>query len=327
MHLAVILVAAAVAAKPAPYKSAFGPHKVTIESVTWNDAAREKREVPAKIYWPDVAACPCPVVVFSPGLGGSNEHYVYVGSHWASHGYVVAVLTHRGSDTVAVKAAWKTSDGWPRERVKKSLATVIADSDARKARPKDVSFALDQLAARNESDAAWKGKLDLAHVGVAGHSYGAWTTMVTMGAGTAGGEDFRDARFVAGVAMSPQGMTGWSAFDEKSWAAVTSPMLYLTGTKDDLGDQPAKGRRGPFDHSTAKDQYLVIIDDAAHLAFSDNDSLLFGGTRDKRHHGWILQETTAFWDATLRGDATAKAWLDGESLESVTGGEAKVEHR
>lgn len=168
--------------------------------------------------------------------------------------------------------------------------------------------------------------LVLAHAGVAGHSYGAWTTVVTMG-GRAASDDFRDERFVAGIAMSPQGTNGWAGFGAKTWETITSPMLYLTGTEDDLGDQSAKGRRDAFDHGAAPNQHLVIIDGAAHLAFSDNDSALVKGSRDKRHHGWILQETTAFWDAFLRKDASAKAWLDAESLESVTGGEAKVEHR
>jgi len=31
----------------------------------------------------------------------------------------------------------------------------------------------------------------------------------------------------------------------------------------------------------------------------------------------ILALSTAFWDAYLRGDAAAKAWLDGEGTHSV----------
>lgn len=306
-------------AAAAPYKADPGPHAVTVQDVTWKDAARGDREIPAKLYLPDAAACPCPAIVFSPGLGGSRDGYVFAGKHWASHGYVVSVITHRGSDTDAVKKAWKDDDHWsPKKRGKAALETVLADADARKARPKDVSFALDQLLALTER------KVDAARAGVGGHSYGAWTTMVTMGAKAQ--DDFRDPRFVAGIAMSPQGSSGWAKFDTKSWAGLTSPMLYMSGTKDDFGGQTAVSRRAAYDAQTAKDQRFVMIDGAAHFAFSDNDGM-FGRDRDPRHHGWILQETTAFWDAYLRGDATAKAWLDAESLESVTKNAAKIDRR
>lgn len=308
------------AASGTPYKADPGPHAVTTRDVSWTDPARDGREVPARLHLPAADACPCPAIVFSPGLGGSHEHYGYAGRHWASHGYVVAVVTHRGSDTVAVKKAFRDAEGWlPAKRVKNAMNAVISDKDARTARPRDVSFALDQLAALTERT------VDATKAGVAGHSYGAWTTTVTMGARAV--EDFRDARFLAGIAMSPQGTSGWAGFDKKTWEPVTSPMLYLTGTKDDLADQTAKGRRAAFENGTAKNQYLVVIDEAAHLAFSDSDARLSGGTRDPRHHGWILQETTAFWDAFLRGDAAAKAWLDAETLEALTKNEAKIEHR
>jgi predicted dienelactone hydrolase len=304
-----------------PYKADPGPHAVTVQDVSWKDAARADREVPARLYLPDAAACPCPAIVFSPGLGGSREHYVYLGKHWASHGYVVAVVTHRGSDTAALRKAWKEDGHWgPARRVKGALATVLADEEARKARPKDVSFALDRLIALEDRT------VDAARAGIGGHSYGAWTTMVTMGAKTAS-DDFRDARFLAGIAMSPQGSSGWAKFDAESWSGLTSPMLYMTGTKDDFGGQTPKSRRGAFDGQTAKDQYFLMIDGAAHFAFSDNESLLVRGERDKRHHGWILQESTAFWDAYLRGDAAAKAWLEAETLESVTGNAAKIDRR
>jgi len=39
--------------------------------------------------------------------------------------------------------------------------------------------------------------------------------------------------------------------------------------------------------------------------------------RNPNHHRAILALSTAFWDAYLRGDAAARAWLDGDGPRSV----------
>jgi hypothetical protein len=40
-------------------------------------------------------------------------------------------------------------------------------------------------------------------------------------------------------------------------------------------------------------------------------------TRNPNHHRVILALSTAFWDAYLRGDAQALAWLNGSGPRSV----------
>ncbi|HNY13065.1 MAG TPA: dienelactone hydrolase, partial [Candidatus Wallbacteria bacterium] len=40
-------------------------------------------------------------------------------------------------------------------------------------------------------------------------------------------------------------------------------------------------------------------------------------TRNPNHHRAIIALTTAFWDAYLREDKDAKAWLDGVGAGSV----------
>ena len=148
---------------PKDYKKETGPYEVTATKLDWKDDRRD-REVPVKVYAPKSDQGPFPVIVFSHGLGGTRDGYEYLGRHWASHGYVCVHLQHLGSDD----AVWKGS--------KQPLA------DMRKAvrepanilnRPLDVRFALDQLAKLNHDDPAFKGRLDLEQVGMAGHSFGA----------------------------------------------------------------------------------------------------------------------------------------------------------
>ena len=57
----------------------------------------------ASVNDPATNAAPCPVIIFSHGLGGSRDGYEYLGRHWASHGYVSVHSTHIGSDTSALK--------------------------------------------------------------------------------------------------------------------------------------------------------------------------------------------------------------------------------
>ena len=99
----------------------------------WHDAARN-RDVPVKIYYPATNTAPCPVIIFSHGLGGSREGYEYLGRHWASHGYVSVHPTHIGSDT-SVLRTWQ------------AMQHAAADLQNAIDRPKDVSFVIDQLMA------------------------------------------------------------------------------------------------------------------------------------------------------------------------------------
>src|SRR5262249_46017979 len=62
-------------------------------------------------------------------------------------------------------------------------------------RPADVSSVLDALLVSNDGDdPTFRHLVDPAHVGVAGHSFGGWTTLVVLE---------RDPRFRAGFALAP----------------------------------------------------------------------------------------------------------------------------
>ena len=148
-----------------------GPHEVAVLLADWQDSRRQ-RQVPAKIYYPADGAGPFPVIIFSHGLGGSREGYQYLGRHWASHGYVSVHLQHIGSD----QAVWKNS--WNKLL---SLRQAAANLQNAVNRPLDVSFAIDQLEILNRSEGPLKGRLDLDRVGVAGHSFGAYTTLAVAG--------------------------------------------------------------------------------------------------------------------------------------------------
>jgi len=316
--------ATAPASGPA-YAAPVGPHAVITSDATWQDKARG-REVPVRIYAPDAntAAGPLPAIVISHGLGGSRVGYAYLARHLAGHGYLCVVPTHLGSDTSILLGG-----GWG------SLLNALGDANNLVLRPGDVSFVIGRMTAP-DAPAVLKGRVDANRIGVAGHSFGAYTALAVAGqtirTGDGNERGFGDERVKAAIAMSPQG-PGRIGLSEKSWDAVRIPVMIMTGSRDYSlgGSLDVRSRRYAFDHMPPGEKYLLWIEYASHLAFSDNDRnpMDLGQfiQRDPRHHPWILAAATAFFDACLKGDAKARDWLRQGQIEKVSDGQAKLERR
>ncbi len=195
-----------------------GPHAVATMKVDWRDEKRT-RDVPVKIYYPKDRKGSFPVIVFSHGLGGTREGYQYLGEHWASHGYVCVHLQHKGSDD----AVWKGTKQPPA-----AMRKAVQDPSNAINRLGDVRFALDQLSRLNGSDEVLKGHLDLARVGMAGHSFGGWTTQAMIGEVFVlpGGKEVAhgDPRIKAAVIMSPSAAPDKSD-QAKAFGAISCPLL------------------------------------------------------------------------------------------------------
>jgi predicted dienelactone hydrolase len=163
------------------------------------------------------------------------------------------------------------------------------------------------------------GRMDLAHVGMSGHSFGAVTTQAVTGQSfpLAGGTRFTDPRLKAAVVMSPS--TPRRGEPAKAFAQVKVPWLLMTGTEDGspLGDQTPQTRQQVFPALPPGPHFELVLDKAAHSAFTDRTLASDTAPRNPNHHKVILAVSTAFLDATLRGDAAARAWLEGEGPKSV----------
>ena len=290
------------AAAPPTWKATRGPHEIESFSEVWRDEGRS-RDVPVKIWWPKLEGR-APVVVFSHGLGGTRENYAHHGQHWSSHGYVVVHLQHLGSDD----GVWRGVS-----RPMESLQKAVTDVENLLARPRDVSFAIDELTRRAaREDWFLAGRLELEAIAVAGHSFGAYTALCAAGRDLVlpgGGKlEVSDPRVKACIAMSPQGNARERS--NASWREFACPVLHMTGTHDTSpirGDSKPAERRIPFDTIDRAEQYLLILDGAEHSAFGD--TLRGFGRRNPAHEPLIFASSTAFLDAYLRADAKALAWL------------------
>lgn len=262
-----------------------GPLKVAHSTLNLYDAQRD-RKFYVELYQPEqLTGDNIPVMVFSHGLSSSPEDFARRATHLASYGYVVAMPQHPGSDII------KTEDfltGYTRQ---------IFELDEFVNRPKDVSFVLDELTRLNETK--FQGKLNLASVGVAGHSFGGYTALAVAGAKlnfasletncnlTIGNlnaalllqcaalkldqekdYNFRDSRIKAVFVSNP---VNGSIFNEEGLSEITIPTFVSAGSYD-----PAtpfvfeQGRTFPFISSS--NTYLQLQEGQAHVDFSELDA-------------------------------------------------------
>jgi len=249
-----------------------------------------------------------PVILFSHGLGGSRDGYSYLGRHWASYGYVSVHLEHEGSDRDILRgqmANWRQAMDDSRGNPTNAIERV-----------RDVQFAIDQLERLNiDTDWRLSGRLDLDRIGMAGHSFGANTTLLVAGQGQRQLRrvqiSMADPRIKAAIPMSaPVPMERQDEFDQL-YDGIRIPCLHMTGTLDNstIGDTTAEQRRIPFDRIRNAEQYLVTFIGGDHMVFSGRTTARPRPETDPLFHDLILRGTTAFWDAYLRGDGDALTWL------------------
>jgi predicted dienelactone hydrolase len=279
------------------------------------DTARD-REIPIRVYLPPAnsgSSRPAtgPVVLFSHGLGGSRAGSPFLGKHWAARGYVVVFLQHPGSD----ESVWKD------QPLAKRMAAMRSAASGKNylLRAQDVPAVLDQLAKWNgESGHELAGRLDARTVGMSGHSFGGHTTQAVAGQKfPLGGQGLTDARVRAAIVMSPSAPDRGNI--DAAFGSVKIPWLLMTGTHDTaaIGSQTPESRRRVFPALAPGEKFELVLDKAEHSAFTERALPGDREPRNPNHHRAILALSTAFWDAYLREDAAAKAWLLGDGPRRI----------
>lgn len=169
-----------------------------------------------------------PILVFSHGYGQSLHTYGPLVHHWASHGFVVLQPTHLDSRMLALAA----DD--PRQ------------PQLWRFREQDLTRILDELDAIEEAVPAIKGRLDRNRIAVAGHSWGAQTASMLLGATHPDPDDgstvnIADQRIKAGVLLTVPGTGGDNLspfaathfpFMHPDFSAMTTPTLVVAGDND-----------------------------------------------------------------------------------------------
>ncbi len=293
-----------------------------LPDLSLQDTARH-RVIPLTVYYPEGQGhWPFPIIVFSHGAGGSKDGYRYLGSYWASHGYVVIHPTHLGSDASGLKKHRLLYNLRAIKKMVKNPANFIN-------RPADISFILDHLSDIEAMDPNLSGLFDVKRVGVAGHSFGAYTTLAVAGAVVslpgARPQIFNDPRPQAFIALSPQGdETG--VFEGNAWAGIQRPFLVMSGTQDKgLAGQPANWRLESYDGMPSGNKNEIVINGANHMSFAGVG--LNGKVKNPLMNQYIQQATLTFWDAYLKADPTALQDVQNGYFPKIAGVRADIQSK
>ncbi|GBG03780.1 hypothetical protein AZSI13_31070 [Azospira sp. I13] len=279
-----------------PHYAAAGPYRVQVALEVWHDAVRQ-RDIPVKRYGPEGLAR-VPVILFSHGLGGSREAGEAWLRHWAAHGYLGIALQHTGSDGALLQ-------GGPMA-IRRALKAAMTPEQSR-ARIADVQFVLDELA-RRQGEPGWN-QADLAHIGLAGHSFGAVTTQAMAGEQLSVGAPVEEPRLAAFLALSPSARGGENLLNAR-FSRLQRPFFSITGSRDDgigLQDIDAANRTLPYRHMPPGDKYLLVLEGGAHMHFAGQHTLR--QQAPPRLEQAVQAASLAFWEVTLKGRIEARTWL------------------
>lgn len=287
------------------------------------NSANALRQVPIKIYYPQASGL-FPVIIFSHGSGGSKNAFSYLGRFWASHGYISIHPTHFGSDKSVFQSGGRDA-----------LENSSKDPQQWRDRAGDISFLIDSLKQLERNIPPLTQKIDYSHIGVSGHSYGAYTAILIAGALVDIPQQpnitFQDERACAFLGISSQG-SGTYGLTKSSWNEIQAPVMTVSGTKETGGKgKPKSWRLEPFKYMPPGNKYHTLIQNAEHSSYNDYkrsteiSKLEMQAINDI--HTYLQSASIAFWDAYLKEDNSAREYLKSKMLQIYSNGKASIFER
>lgn len=260
-----------------------GPFSISKRTMTLIDY-RRSRAIPVDLYLPNPLENvnqgqqkSIPVIVVSHGLAANRTSFSALGQHLASYGFAAALIQHPGSDTDQVQALLS------------GQASEVFKVQEFINRPQDISYLLDELERKNQSE--FNGQLNLNQVGVAGYSFGAYTALAIAGAEIdfenleqdcqaefdspnlarmfqcralelpRNLSNFRDPRVKAIMPMNP---VNGSIFGQRSLSRLNLPILWKTSGEDKVTPVASEQVRS-FTWLTTPDKYFLLAEGDHHI--------------------------------------------------------------
>jgi predicted dienelactone hydrolase len=295
---AMLLAAAIMTAVPIdPARAQSAAPSFRVVDFDWTDTLRS-RAVPARLHWPTNIApgSRVPLIVFSHGMGGSRRGYSYLGQYWAARGIASLHVQHAGSDS----ALWI---GNPLTVVDR-LQRAAHDSEAL-ARVWDLRFALDRVLLGGIGP--YGAQIDRRRIVAAGHSYGANTALLAVGARVMREGQWveaRDPRFAAAIVISAPPFYGETDL-ASVLGKITVPTLHVTATKDVIQIpgyySPAADRLALFDAMASPRKLLAVFEGGSHSIFTDR-SFTGGPALNPKVKAATAELTLAFLDLAFDGN-------------------------
>lgn len=299
------------------------PAKVLLKRGEFIDDSRGGRVVPYKIYHPaDHDYDSLPLIVWSHGFGGNANGASFLSRFLAAHGYVLLHITHHGTDS----SLWEGKPGHPWDILRKAKVS----RETTLARFHDVPFALDQFKIWADENPDIGALIDFDNIGMSGHSFGALTTQVMAGMKVPDKQGalirLKEDRFKAGILYSPVPIAHLSdASPEELYGPIDLPLLHMTGSAD---DSPIEGfgyehRLVVHEHTGHGEKYLLVKEGGDHMVYNGTRGKLEANELRPRHEELIKIGALAFWDAQLKDNKKAQAWLTNGGFESYIGSDGE----
>jgi len=279
------------------------PVRVLIKRGEWIDESRNSRPVKYKIYYPDIQTDkPLPVIIWSHGLGGTQDGAGYIARFLASHGYIHVNIGHEGTND----SLWRGKPGHPWDNIRKAN---IPWADVQN-RYLDVPYAIEKL-----KQEEMPVTLDFDRLGMSGHSFGALTTQIIAGqlTGNPHPEDFSDHRFKCALAYSPVPNIRIPRPAKEVYSPIALPMMHLSGTEDHspLDGNIQEGRDEIFEYAGQNGvmQVSIVLDKADHMVFNGSRGQLpdYDGMNLNKDQIKIL--ALAWFDSNLKNNAKSGQWI------------------
>ncbi len=279
------------------------PARVLIQRGEWVDNARNNRPVKYKIYYPDIQTnAPLPVIIWSHGLGGTQDGAGFIARFLASHGYIHVNIGHEGTND----SLWRGKPGHPWDNIRKAK---IPWADVQN-RYLDVPYVLSQLKSVDLPVTP-----DFKNMGMSGHSFGALTTQIISGqlTGNPEPEDFSVDAFQCALAYSPVPNIRIPLPAEQVYSPIKLPMLHMSGSEDHspLDGNIQAGRDEIFHYAGQNGvmQMSVILDKADHMVFNGSRGQLPDYEGMDLNKDQIKIIALAWFDKFLKNDVQASQWL------------------
>ncbi len=289
-----------------------GPHQVVKNNDFRITDPVQSRELSVRVMYPD-AEGPFPVIVFSTGMFCTPQLYDRITDHWVSHGYIVVQPNHMDSPNREGKI--------PMEALLNIFPT----------RMRDVSFLAGSLE-EIEAGVGIDGRMSKDQLGIAGHSFGAVISQVKTGLylkdeaqGSLG--PTYDDRFQAAVLLSGIGF-GMKEFADNAFDGMRKPFI-ASGGSNDVGRINPGGMNGRewrkqvYLLSPDLDKYSLITEGSDHYLGGLICNAERGGEPDYESLAIVRAVTTVFLDAYIKGDSSARRFLQSADIAELTGGQGE----
>jgi predicted dienelactone hydrolase len=281
-----------------------GPFAVGVRAGIAIDRTRDDRRLPFEVWYPELAgAGRHPLIAYCHASFGHGRQSVYLSTHLASHGYVVAAADHTGN------AAADLVERTQRRAAGEVPTTEEADAYLRKIiddRVPDLRFLLDHILGGAVDGVS--AAIDEQRVGLVGWSFGGWAVLATPEV---------DDRVAAVVALAPAGNSKplpgiIPAPLTFAWKREV-PTLFLVAERDRF--TPLSGEYELFERTPSRKR-MFILQGADHQHF--DDQIVDPGPCSPEHaHTFTRGLSLAHLDAVMRSDNDAEGFMDGDPVAAL----------